>query len=420
MRLHKNEDGRVLISGHDQLKWLGLDQDGKQNEWNNWLRASLHAYVKGWEKGWDSSLNSGSCPTPPCLEYVELDGERNPTPMYDKLCFEKVIYLCIGKSKLAGVHAEKALGIYSRHLVGDSRLDEERAANSAAAPQEAKAFVLGSEEAERQENQHLNKLRDWWSRELSMALVKREEDRDDEWRHAMLARDETHAADRKMEIKKIIEDQQERQVQFWKTVKLSLCGWMRQSLDGYFSTQGEGFFQTLKNVIQGSKQRRKTSHNALSYPCDQRATDRDMIFQLTLLSVALELMPELTPRVYDHVKNAYGKRAKILRIFLHQSELQEGGGGGSRRMSESEKPLMWTNAPNGGQQYVYLTTERDILSKAWTDIHFGYSQRRPHSCADMARTRLNALKVAGIPLGEWTSDTCTLLLPDLSKGSVDE
>lgn len=163
-----------------------------------------------------------------------------------------------------------------------------------------------------------------------------------------------------------IEDQKK----IWLNMKLSFCGWMQQSLEGYFSTNQNGFFQTLKNVIQGAKQRKKATHNALLYPADQRATDRDMVFQLTLLSVALELMPELTPRVYDHVKNAYGKRA-----------------------------LMWTNVPNGGQQYVYLNSERDILIRAWTDTHFG-------------RT------ASGLPLGEWTSDTCTLLLPDLS--STDE
>jgi len=146
MRLHKNVQGRVLLAAHDEIKWLGLDEDGKHNEWTNWLRSALEEYIEGYHH----SLNSRSDDTP-CLEYVKLEGESIPTPMIDKLCFQKVILLCIGKSKLAGEHAEKALDIYGRHIVGDSRLDAERAANASAAPNAAKDFVLGPAEAARQE-----------------------------------------------------------------------------------------------------------------------------------------------------------------------------------------------------------------------------------------------------------------------------
>ena len=120
-------------------------------------------------KGSHLSLNSRTDDSP-CLEYVKLDGEWNHTPMFDKKCFQKVILLCIGKSKLAGEHAEKALDIYGRHIVGDSRLDEERAANAAAAPKEAKDFVLGPEEATRQESLRSGSsegaLRQWLSDRL--------------------------------------------------------------------------------------------------------------------------------------------------------------------------------------------------------------------------------------------------------------
>lgn len=189
---------------------------------------------------------------------------------------------------------------------------------------------------------------------------------------------------------------------------LQLAGTINGTLNGFFST-GNKFFQYLGDFIQGKKQRKKASHNARMFPHDQRATDRDMVFQLTLLKVALELSPDLTPRVYDFVKNAYGKRAKCLRTFLHAQ--------GSRPMTE--KPLMWTNIPNGGQQYVYLESEKDILTRAWTDVLFGATKRRAASCQDMAAAKLLALVADGLPLGEWTSDTCTLLLPDLS-GRADE
>ena len=147
MRLHTNARGRVLISAHDELKWLGLDDDGKHNEWTHWLCSALEDYIKGYHHSSDSRSDDT-----PCLEYVKLDSESIHTPIIDKKCFQKVIWLFIGKSKLAGEHAEKALDIYGRYIVGDSRLDEERAANAAAAPKEAKDFVLGPEEATRQES----------------------------------------------------------------------------------------------------------------------------------------------------------------------------------------------------------------------------------------------------------------------------
>jgi hypothetical protein len=191
---------------------------------------------------------------------------------------------------------------------------------------------------------------------------------------------------------------------------LMLCGAVNQCLTGFFSTAGGEFFQTMKNVIQGAKQRKKTSHNAEHYPANQRATDFNMIQQRTLLSVAVKSMPELTPRVYDSVKNAFGKRAKVLRVFLHETH----------QRPEHEKPLLWTNTPNGGQQYVYLDSEEDIILRAWTGTHFGTTTPRASSCADMARARLVTMIAAGEPLGEWTSDTCTLLLPDLNVGTADE
>ena len=94
------------MSAHDEMKWLGLDDDGKHHEWDNWLRSALEEYVQGYH----NSLDRGSRGAP-CIEYVKLEGERIPTPMFDKLCFQKVILLCIGMSMLAGEHAEKALGI---------------------------------------------------------------------------------------------------------------------------------------------------------------------------------------------------------------------------------------------------------------------------------------------------------------------
>jgi hypothetical protein len=57
MRLHKNARGRVLLAAHDEIKWLGLDEDGKHNEWTNWLHGAVDDYIEGYH----SSLNSRSC-----------------------------------------------------------------------------------------------------------------------------------------------------------------------------------------------------------------------------------------------------------------------------------------------------------------------------------------------------------------------
>ena len=70
--------------------------------------------------------------------------------MYCKLCFHEAILISAKKSKVAGAHVRVALDIYSRHIVGDHRLREENEVNEEVAPREARAFVLGAEEAERQ------------------------------------------------------------------------------------------------------------------------------------------------------------------------------------------------------------------------------------------------------------------------------
>ena len=86
----------------------------------------------------------------PRLEYIKLPGERNETPMFCKLCFHEAILVCAKKSKVADAQIRIALDIYSRHIVGDRRLREENEANEDAAPRQARVFVLGAEEADRQ------------------------------------------------------------------------------------------------------------------------------------------------------------------------------------------------------------------------------------------------------------------------------
>ena len=97
----------------------------------------------------------------PRLENIKLPGESNETPMQCKLCFHEVILICAKKSKVADAQIRRALDVYGRHIVGDRRLREENEANEEAAPREARTFVLGAEEALRQEEQAPKKCSTW-------------------------------------------------------------------------------------------------------------------------------------------------------------------------------------------------------------------------------------------------------------------
>lgn len=162
--------------------------------------------------------------------------------------------------------------------------------------------------------------------------------------------------------------------------------------------------------------KRRTTHDPALYPAAQRATDRDEVLKLELLTVALQLYPDLTPAVYASVKNAYGKRAKCFRSFLYgltEETLARQYPEVVSRIPPREqrrRPLLWTNVAGGGQQYRYLDTERWILERAWHGTHFGTTSRpRATSCADMASAKRAELLAAGLRLGEWTSDACSLV-----------
>lgn len=189
-------------------------------------------------------------------------------------------------------------------------------------------------------------------------------------------------------------------------LRLFFCGAIASALSGFFRANGTGFFKGLFDFIQGNKQKRRTTHDPAMYPAEQRATDKDEVLKLEMLQVALELSPDLGPVAYAAVRNAFGKRAKHLRVFLYDA-------------APMHRALLWRNSPGGGQQYMYLTSERDILVRAWTGTHFGKSPPRAASCSDMAAARRAELLAAGAALGEWTSDSCSLL-PNLFEGHPDE
>lgn len=200
----------------------------------------------------------------------------------------------------------------------------------------------------------------------------------------------------------------EHQTSLLAALPIKLCGAVKKGLSGFFATEGGSFSSLIENFTQKQHDvEDNAKDDTEDYPEDQRATGKDLLVEETLLKVALSLTPWLTPTIYASVMNAYGKRAKCLRVSLHAC--------GKRRPSDpSEKPLRWTNTPNGGRQYVYLPSEKDIMKRAWKDWHFGVASPRVKSCAEMAKDKQSELWIKGIPLGEWTTSSVDLLLPDLS------
>ena len=396
MRLHKNAQGRVLISAHDELKWLGLDEDGKHNEWTNWLRSTMEEYIKGSHH----SLNSRNDDSP-CLEYLKLDGESIPTPMFDKNCFQKVILLCIGKSKLAGEHAEKALDIYGRHIVGDSRLDEERAANAAAAPKEAKEFVLGPEEASRQEGS----VQRWLDGSLKVYVLETLQARDDAWMERIEARDdawvetiEAWRDDAQQRIVALLDKRDDRVLHqlgrqceqlslkvvfamqnslralmpsFSASLSQAVCFSLAQKFkdlrDDFRATVSNltgAFIDALRKAVKLPAMKRAT--NPEQFPEEQRATPDEERFVeslSTLLTEELERMasqnslfhagrlPPLTYGAWKRCRSLVGSRCLALR----------------KLSGDASKPLLWSSAAGGGrfngggQHYVYLKASRSNI-----------------------------------------------------------
>ena len=138
MRTWKDERGDVYGSVYDFLRWLGLD-DECHSDWHHWLKADFEAGC--------NLADSQGCN----LLEITLPGARNPTPFTNFAGFRTLITLSLRKSKIARGFADRALEVFGNVVVGDQRLHGEIDANAAAAPRQAREFVLGEAEAARQE-----------------------------------------------------------------------------------------------------------------------------------------------------------------------------------------------------------------------------------------------------------------------------
>jgi hypothetical protein len=132
------EDGEVLGAIFDYLRWLGLE-DAK-HEWHKWLREEFRHGL---------SSDHGEI-----IRYAEkvFPGQQSATPITNFPGFRLLTKLCLHKSKIAQGMYDHALVLLGQVSVGDQRLHEVLDVNAAGSSGEARAFVLGTDEAKAQKS----------------------------------------------------------------------------------------------------------------------------------------------------------------------------------------------------------------------------------------------------------------------------
>ena len=118
-RVCLSNDGRNPIgSVHNFLRWLQVDKDDEHNDWKHWLRVELEESLDQ-----DRSDLTDPDPTDFVLEYHKFDGIE--TPMGNVKVFERLVRLCVGKSKIANGVADCALSLWTEKLAESPELSEE-------------------------------------------------------------------------------------------------------------------------------------------------------------------------------------------------------------------------------------------------------------------------------------------------------
>ncbi|NBT36443.1 MAG: hypothetical protein EBT03_13070, partial [Betaproteobacteria bacterium] len=149
MPLRTTREGEeVLGSVLDYLRWLGLSNAA--DEWSHWMREEFrtHKYVESCKIRSDEFRETSR------IVYVETkilvgQGQRE-TPFTNFAGYRLLTKLCLRKSKIAQGLYDQALTVLARVSVGDQTLHETLDANAASSSGEARAFVLGPQEARAQ------------------------------------------------------------------------------------------------------------------------------------------------------------------------------------------------------------------------------------------------------------------------------
>ena len=85
----------TLGAVHDFLKWIGLDKDGRHNDWNHWLGREVCKEIAAY----NNLLNLRGCCTLRflcILRFVILPGESVETPVGNVLVYRVITRLCVG------------------------------------------------------------------------------------------------------------------------------------------------------------------------------------------------------------------------------------------------------------------------------------------------------------------------------------
>ena len=130
------ENGEVLGSVHDYLKWLVLTDP--KHEWRNWMRDEL---LQGLNPDLDDAIK---------IVYLQVQGEIRTMPFTNFAGFRLLTRFCLKKSSISQALFDEAQVALGRVAVGDQRLHAEIDANAAASSEPAREFIVGHREAKRQ------------------------------------------------------------------------------------------------------------------------------------------------------------------------------------------------------------------------------------------------------------------------------
>jgi hypothetical protein len=161
-----------LVAAMDDLLFAIGIPDPK-NDWAKWLGQAILALIPHVGSHWrstgnaeknaenpetfsDSGASSSHGPTAassagePILTTTAFQGSRNQVRVINYAMFRLVLKVYMDRGKLGKEHVSSALRLYEKFRVGDLRIIDDVLENAIAAPQEARAFVLGDAEVERQ------------------------------------------------------------------------------------------------------------------------------------------------------------------------------------------------------------------------------------------------------------------------------
>jgi hypothetical protein len=406
-----------LGSVHDFLKWLQVDKDGKNHDWNDWLCEVLKSAM-------DQLCVKDPQSPQPVLETHNLKGRK--TPMGNVEVFRMLTRLCVDKSPVAAHVVDEALTLWTdklsecpdlsdetRYFLRPKRVRrEENVGGQGMRNEEAQrqdestqlvlignlqlALIQNNKEAERrmqlalvQTLKDADKQAESRFENMQLALVQTLKDADKQaesrFENMQLALVQNHKeaqrraedAELRIEILQLTFTQNNKQAERrFENMQLALIQKVQQ-VSIILSLKVSSLSQSIVEKIWSpqsvfvnaprkavKKPAIKTSVDEAKYPSSQMATPEQLMGCTTLSSALLEIMrtsnrfPDSEP-----LKLSYGAwlacRSLIGQRCIKLRKAAAGAG------QADGKPLMWhwqntdlvSPSNGGGQHYVYYTSE---------------------------------------------------------------